>query len=813
VQDCHSSKECEETVEEGGGEGGGGGIGGGIGGQLPEKETDSTLATPTDLSVAIGPCGTLNAQSSDNFVTINFSWTGDADGFDFQVSRGNTFNIIELQHVGMVGNSVKGNLPINSLFFFRVRSKHATSDGYGEWSSVLMFRTDVFIDDCSGVLPPIETPEYLEVICPEGVPPSGPPEPPTEVPNPETPEPENPDPDPAPPTPPGGPDPCEGDGCGDGGPNGGPNSPNPLPPPDVPLGPDCIGPGCDGDDGPGGGDGPSGPGGPGGPGGEDPDSPEVPPTVPPPQIPRCLDEEVHNSFVIIENLGTEDIGVIIRWDARESGCGEYLDSIGEEDYGKVVNAATMAGGETKRIELGLACPECLEICVTGNSVPYRYIIWTSVINDNGEIEVPVKSGQTEQVSKPICGCDGYSILDVVYTRTKNSGGVTSSYGAAATPINNSDITIALRRELEPSEGCFQFTELQSENGNEQVRTKLACYDCDGRSFIEITSSILLCEVGFFERYKDDLTSRIVSFQNHWDMSSRTHEYSKKTWPDTSIDEWQINANPVLTGWSKDTDTCITCCELESTITGKPHIGGAVNGYTGVSVASELYPYNNSSCIGNSVKDPNFNGSTGGFGPDPYESTAVGACRPPLATTTIVDNLNSVASTLSSSDSQLGFAQVTAQDVQDIIDALAVCNGTDCNSPLSNDFTYLINYTNVTFACQTGTGDPAPELLQYKLLGAGVNVEIEARQVGGGGCGQGLDRYYSCGLQDVGAYPGVTVSQGGGDTDVWDENSFFWTRDTIAADGRRVGAVRYEVTNVQVPFQSGGGSNFSMNPLP
>ena len=295
------------------------------------------------------------------------------------------------------------------------------------------------------------------------------------------------------------------------------------------------------------------------------------------------------------------------------------------------------------------------------------------------------------------------------------------------------------------------------------------------------------------------------------MTKYTNEWGKKGWPNTAIDPWIIDGKPVLSGWGNSNNICVTCCEVGETPTGNPTItSAAVAGDSGsISSQNPAYPYNNLACVAGSIADPNFGGHTGASGPNTENQTAIHPCRSLPTIATISDGLNSVASSLYTSQTFLGFASLASQsDVDDIDDAIQLCNNIDCIRPISNDYSYLMSTTLVTNACQQGATNNDQAL--YRLTGIGTSIEIENRQISGGGCESASDRYYACGLKDIGAWPGTTVSQGAGDSDVWHESSFVWTRDQIAGDGRRVGAVRYTITLNQTPY--GAGSS-SMNPLP
>jgi hypothetical protein len=502
------------------------------------------------------------------------------------------------------------------------------------------------------------------------------------------------------------------------------------------------------------------------------------------------------------------VTVLVRWDARSSGCDDYLESIGVEDFGKIEEIGVGAG-ETVNIDLKFACPECVELCVTGDDIPFKYEIWTATFNDQRQLENPTIVKETMEISKPTCGCDGVSVSDIFPEESNNVGGVISSLSIAIIPVGEGSSNFALHREPTANEGCFQFTEEQSEGTNGQRRSKLVCYGCDGRSFIDVTSSIIACEIAFFERYKDANTNKLVSFQNHWEMTKFTNQWAKKGWPDTTIDPWIIEGKPVQSGWSNDNDICITCCEVTSTPNGNPALSTAVVGDSGsISIQDPRYPYNNLACLAGSVVDPNFSGHTGASGPDSDNKTAISPCRGPAAIATISDGLGSVASNLMTSQIFLGFASLTRQQVDDIELARSTCNNINCIAATSSDYSYLTSSTNITNECQQGVDGNG--LAVYRLTGAGISIEIENRQVGGGGCDNALDRHYSCGLTDIGPWPGTTVSQGSGDSLVWNESGFRWNRETIAGDNRRVGASRYTVTVQQTAYESGGGSP---NPLP
>jgi hypothetical protein len=807
IQDCNSSQECQ--------------AGGGGGGRPPDDDPDPTLDTPTNLSATLGLCGTLDSESDEKFITTTFSWSGNADGFDFQVSRGNTFNLIDLSHMGMIGNLISGHMPINSLFFFRVRSRSAVSNAYSEWSSVRMFRTDVDTIDCSGVLLPIDDPEYLPVICPDGTPPGGPLEPPIDPsPNPNP----NPNPTPTNPTNPGGPGTCFGNGCGDGdgdgdgsgpggpGEPGGPSYPNPRPRPPSPTpNPPCVGPGCSG----------SGPGGPGGPGGEDPSNPEKTPQQPRPPVPTCTDNKTHISYLLVENLGDSDIDVIIKWDGRNQGCNRYLDDLGVEDN-QSFEEQSLSPGQSVRIELNFTCPECLEVCVTGPNVLYKYELWTATLDTDGNLENPTVAKQTRELSKPNCGCANLSILDVFLPETKTQGDFQGSISVGALPVNRTMSDFALNRELTGDEGCFLFTEIQkrlplAQGSPEQRRNKLVCYSCDGRSFRDITSDIIGCEVGFFDYYQKPggVSNWRVSFQNHWIMTANTNEWSKKEWPDTSLDPWVINGSPVKAGWENELDICVTCCQVED-LYGLPSIKQStpIPGDGGISVVSLDIPFNNKSCP-DGIRDPNLGGQTAQYDSNSRRTRGshVSPCNQMISGSTIVDGLGSGASSLFQFTKDLGFSQISEQAIYGIIDRRTGADGLPpCGTPTGSDkcvyaiganWSYLREISSLTVACDTSSNGGTT---LYRLLSGGKSTSIDVRN----DCDLPQERFYRCTTTGVANWPGTQILQGAGNGVYWNETGLFWTRDSLASDKKRVGASRYEVTITSIPYSVGPVGS---NPLP
>lgn len=714
ILDCNSSGECT-------GEGGGG-------------EVDDDMNTIGSISVSIEQCGSIDGEEGV-FAIVSITWTGDqSKTSDIQISSGNSFNILHSEYSSLSQKFIRVVLPVNETFFVRGRQRDGSS--VSRWSSSIQFTTSTQSLDCTGVLPPIDPPETIPLPC--LAPPVDPPGP-NNPDGPDRPDPEDPR-NPRDPSPGPGPIPCRGNGCGGGGGGGGSN-PNPRPGrPCCYTPPGCIGPGCGPDSAPP--DGPGGPpGGPGGPGGpNDPNPPEeFPPETPSFPVPTCDDGRLHSTILQVKNHadpGTnEGVEVNIKWDKeRNASCQDYFARVQVEDWTKIVPSVIVGANDEVTIDLGAACPECINICVTSTTdTEVTWKLLTVAYDDNGNPTQPYALDQATESTKPICDCTNYSIWDMVKTYNVSLGNQHTERFLLNGFSGAGSSNYAMLRNLEPNEQCVKFQHVAfnapTANGvaSHQTRTKLACFACTDRGFKEVTSEIIGCEVMSTTSHGDTSgtvpQSRHVSVQDHWKMGVNTQSYAKNEWPKNGeFGDWHHDVSPYRSSWDLEVPLCVACCKY--TDWGTPPWTGKTRrvhgGNRGVSTNTQNV-FNNIDC---NIGDPEVAVSQnwGGHG------SGTGEFRPCAASLWSWEILDSYGiANFKWKFKQLGYNDITLAEA-DAVTANLGQNGMSntcesytqveniCTLPHFGNYSYLLEIDNRTKVCNLVPDDPFDRNQMYYVFG-------------------------------------------------------------------------------------------------
>ncbi len=839
---CHSSSACILVEDENGVDvptrgdgspGSGSGSSSGSSGSGTDDEVVEELSPPTNLSAVVLSCGPKSdvVDVDTIWATTAVTWSPNNETlFDVLISRGNTFNLVDVQYYSISQQDVHSLLLADTTYFLRVRSRSPESAKVSEWSDVLMFETTT---DGTCDTPQIEPepPESTPILCRERVPPSGPEEKPGTAPE-ETPK--TPDEKPEKPTP-EGPSGCFGNGCGDNNPDN-PNNPSPNPPGSYPNNPNnpggCIGPGCSpgsepqppGTGGGGGGEGEGNPGGPTEP------SPN-PPSVPTPQVPVCFDDKIHSSYIDFTNKGDASVTVKVRLtELKNASCVDYIKAIGKKDN-QLVDERTVGAGENIAINIKEVCPECIEICVTSSpdGVPFDWKIMTAEYDDDGNLGTPYEIKSTSETSVLSCDCGVSSPVNSFDAQTYSENGINETTTMTLIDMDNGR-RAAMTRALDPAtEGCFQIKQTRTGGGILQERAKVICLQCaGGREWVDITDSVIACHVGFFKRFaRPNDNNDAVSYQNHWLMSGTSYQFTEHTWPDTTEVAWNITSNPYRTTWDFDGKLCVTCCETDVNNLGDTImvINSAINGDTAASTPSINYPFNNVKCI-DGVVDPHMGGVTGFIqhnNPHQGEHTLSYPCSSPFVTAVdLHDGEGTVADTFYSFKIQHGYAPVTLQDIDNIGTTSCEGNGSGddpyrCSLFAVNaDYSYTQHFEYVNNGCQYKNGEDAnaysfsPNTVAFQisavsLAGFSNDCEHADAAIGNGSFTQ-KGRSPNQLVGSINVPFGNDYTPG---NDWWNENGFRYSVGGTQPDGTTYNSGRYSADIVLSPIVSGGGSN----PLP
>jgi hypothetical protein len=782
------------------------------------------MDTIRDISISTGSCG---YYSGTQMVLVTITWTGDEDkSYDLQISRGNLFSIIHLEYSSLSEKTLQVLLEVNDTFF--VRGRQRAGRDISDWSQEVQFST-MFIGDCEGTIEVPEEPAITPIPCLD---PDSPEEPPADPDDPVDPDdPENPE-NPSNPTP--GPNPCRGNGCGEETPS------NPTPgQPCCYTPPGCIGPGCSPgsrpippDSSPGT---PSGtPGGPGGP--EDPDPPEeYPPQNPIPPSPTCEDDRLHTTVLSVENHAdpgsNEGIEVHIKWDAENSDtCSDYLARIGKEDWTPIVPSVMVEAGATELIDLGAACPECINICMmSDNDTEATWKLLSVGYDNNGNPTEPYVADQSTESTKPICDCTNYSISDMYPAKSVNLGGqhteriILDSFSGTLNP------KYAMLRTLEPNEECITFRHeafnVPTANGmaSHQYRAKLACYACTDRGFKEITSEIIGCEVMSTTVHADtsgDVPQpRHVTVANHWKMGQSTQTYAKNEWPkNNEFGDWHFDVTPFRSSWDLEVPLCVACCRYtdwgSSPWTGKTRT--TTSGNRGVST-NPTNLYNNIDCnIGDPevAMDQNWDGH--GSGDDDFRPCSVASWSWEVLDAYGIANLKWKYK-------QLGYSDITLDEANAVTANLGnngtstTCEGYTheeniCIQPHQGNYSYLLELDNQTKACNYVPSDPYDRGQMYYMFRPYATSPAQSILYNGTisntqACGD--THHYedgitvSCIQNDFGEWTVPGASNCAGQGIPWPEHG---------ADGLPIAKDRYTFKYYGEPYSLGTGA-VSVNPLP
>ena len=189
LADCDSAGACiiEEDPDTGGGTptrpGGPGGNPGSGNGNDPD--VDPELPVPDGGNAIFNSCGPKEDDESgdiySNFTLLWSSPSSDALLYDFQLSRGNTFNLIDKQFRAIIDTELNVLVEASATLFFRVRARTTDSSRVSDWSEAFLFNTNPPDNaDCGTEQSEPEDPETAPVICRDGVPVDGPEEPPVD---------------------------------------------------------------------------------------------------------------------------------------------------------------------------------------------------------------------------------------------------------------------------------------------------------------------------------------------------------------------------------------------------------------------------------------------------------------------------------------------------------------------------------------------------------------------------------------------------------------------------------------------------------
>lgn len=877
ITDCDSAGACviEEDPDTGGGRptrpGGPGSNPGGGNGDGNDPDVDPELPVPNGGNAIFNSCGPKeDDESGDIYSNFTLLWNSPSSDellYDFQLSRGNTFNLIDKQFRAMIDTELNVLVEDNTTLFFRVRARTTDSSRVSDWSEAFLFNTNPPDNaDCGTEQSEPEDPETAPVICRDGVPVDGPEEPPVDPePNP------NPSPTPTDPTTPGGPGQCFGNGCGDGdGPSqpGGPNNPNPPGRfPNNPLDPGgCIGPGCSPGSGPGSPPGTGGGGGGSGPGG--PDGPGNPPIVPQPQIPKCEDGYDHQSNMIIENLGNAGITAKIEYSDQSSFCKRYLREINRkagDPIDGVDEAGVMIGtGDTATINLKAVCPECVRPCVTSNPAGelFTWEIATTATDPVSGQSVNYLYKSTRETTWLVCDCNNQNLVE-----TQNSLGILKpeqvQNGGVTETITYSDFdptssyAAAIGSNAPSNYQCVKITHRRTEgNGIEQERSKVSCYICDNKEWVDVTNEVLECQVALTRRYVQpnrpaSETPKLVSFQNHWEMTDLTYEWGKRGWPNTDVVAWDIAAQPFqsIGGWDFQGSFCVTCC-TEETLTGTDFLGTGypISGDTGGSSPNADYPFNNIKCTSGGRQDPNLGGraafsrfARADLSKQRQEySTYIAPCFSIFTlASSAEDRFTNVLNPQGTIATQNGFSQIYT------LAEVAAMGGSSCNTVTSigqdppaqrlkctkisigSDYSYSYGYVSERAGCNIVTINQNYQHQLYIFTAFATTpsatnillrqaVDDDCRTINASNTGQIVwnGRF---GGGEVGE---VVIDFNSGYEDgvlgYWSESSSSgpnggWRADDDGTDGILLHPDRFKITQINVPYLAGPGG--TGNPLP
>lgn len=438
-----------------------------------------------------------------------------------------------------------------------------------------------------------------------------------------------------------------------------PNGPT-NPPPGNPGGDGdqpCIGcePDPDNPDGP-----PTGPGGPGGDGGGDDGGPGPgqPPVLPPeqPDTP-CPNEEVYQltleADILTENW---DGSVTIRVEMRDTDeCANYAQAIGVGRGQPIKEINIDSPTSTTLINIGLGCPECIDICILHpdgqDPVSVRYKLrGTKVypLEEGEEAEERVLSQGTQNSSWTCQTCEEgdmtTSLNQLVDSYSVNEGGInyTFSWSYADSYIEPNNERLALLQTLPIGARGVIFRQTAVGDGatiGQSVRQKLCVIICYGGRLFDITDSVIGCEVMDWATWGYNpggiCGNQNIEFDNHWEMGYYSYTHSNagtNDFPSKEGPAFKNDATPPFSDWGVG-NICKTCCEDNYTnLTAQP-------GYKGVSTNS--YNFNNISCTGGTIEDPQWYGGAYNIPNDGGYNPAVGdGCKTPLAwRATLQDSTN------------------------------------------------------------------------------------------------------------------------------------------------------------------------------
>jgi hypothetical protein len=842
IADCDSSANCELIeIEDGAGRvpstpGGQNGNGSG------DAPVNTQINPPDNLRDTFVDCGSRVDDPEVISSTLILEWDK-PDGSlltDFQLSRGNTFNLVSLEYTALFNDTIELLLDEGLTFFFRVRARMSDSSAVSEWSEPLLFNSNGQSQCDTPQSGPAE-PETANVICRTGLNPG----------NGNNEEGGNGEtggggdsgggdntPTPADPTPPSGPDGCFGSGCGDGdSENPSPNTPGSYPTnPNSPGG--CIGPGCSPGSEPqppgtgGGGGGGGGDAGGGNPGGET--GPETnPPTLPIPSVPTCNGVILQTVFRgwILKGSPTSPCEVEIKWSDRGEGCDAYFTRIGVESGGLVLPPFGLSESSTEDNptvqDLNFTCPDCVQVCVKGDAVQISWELVSQAFDYEGNPDgEPYVSASATQMALDTCNCEDATDISSWLANPDpiETGGITYTYSQEAisiTPLNGS---VALHKPF-PSNVFAVTSTLKAEGdqtdqstNSQHVKRKMVVVKCEDEVWQNVTEEYIGCEVVFHGSFVGDLNdnSKFATYKDSWLMSTLTHEYCQDTtanWPlmgCLDIAEFS-NSKPFGSdNWDLESPLCVTCCEQGSSSSWQDQqpmeMSSTNNVVHGNRLASTVGEYNNVNCLGGQIKDPNLNGHTAKTGIKPFNRTIVAPCSLPVPNTIVEDqygiaNLHyTTGNTYYIEPTQTGTSPQWPGCQQ----------GEVCTRWINNSI--ATEYSTIDTICspdvQGGTN-----WQMYTLTPDVNNATVYTRKVRyqcPGGDASSTDRYSVSTNRGNNAPIPQVISNLETNPPIQNNNTGDWTKDSIGNDGYRVGAARYKWTTWGAGVVMSDGP---ANPLP